>query len=116
MQVDVGQQRRYHTPLRRARLGAVYHASLEHSRTEPFPDEAHDHPIDYPLAKQFPQLLVVEVVEETSHVRVRNPAAAHAAQTRHQGFQGIMRRAPGSKAIREIVEILLVQRLQKHRH
>ena len=59
---------------------------------------------------------MIERVKEALDVHVEHPPSAHVEETLIQDLESVMRRATGLEAVREVVEALLVDRLQEHRH
>ena len=49
VQIDVGQQRRDHAPLRRPGLGVREFHSFENARTQPLVDQTKQHAVTHPL-------------------------------------------------------------------
>ncbi len=99
VQEDVRQQRRDHTSLRSARVRVAHAPVFEHTRVEPLADEAQQHPVVHPAAKDFPQLPVVQSIEELLDIDLQDPPATHPPRLIAQCFQRLMRRSLRSEAI-----------------
>ena len=67
-------------------------------------------------SRKLPQLAMVQGVEEALDVHLQDPAPSHLHQASPQRLQRLMRRATRPKAVRAVQKVLLVDRLQHHRH
>jgi hypothetical protein len=68
VQVDVGQQGRNHSALRRPGGRDAIGPILQDARVEPFADQTEQHPVAYPPLKKLPQLGMIQRVERSSNM------------------------------------------------
>jgi hypothetical protein len=73
MEVDIRQQWRCTSALRRACLRERSHSLFQHASVQPFLDEPHDAPVRYPMLEKPDQPLVRQPVEKAAHVQVQHP-------------------------------------------
>ncbi len=114
VQVNVRQKRRDDTALRRAGVRMHQRTGLHHACIQPLANESEQHAVAYPLLKNFPELRMIEGVEESRDVDLRNPPALHVHRLVPQRVQRLMRRAPRPEAVRAVHEVLLVDGVQRH--
>jgi len=107
--------RSHYSPLRRAGVGLRQPPFLQNAGPQPLPDQTEQHPVSHPMANNLPELLVIERPKKILDVQLQHPAATHPHQPIPQPLQRLMRRAPWTKAVRAILEVLLVHCLQ-HQH
>src|SRR5437016_3652567 len=92
------------------------HEALHHARVQPLAYEAQNHSITYPLTKDLPELLAVEGVEKFLDIDIHDPSAGHLHGRVLKRVACVVRGATRSKAVREVVKLLLVDSLQQHRY
>ena len=114
VQVDVREQGGDHSPLWGALRGVANHPTFEHPRSQPLAYESDDDAVRDALLEQIPELPVVDGVEVRRHIDIEDPAPPHLVETLHERLEGVMRGAVGPEAVREVVEVRLVHRLQQH--
>ncbi len=105
MKVDVRQQWRCTSALRRA---CIYERSLalfQHACVQPFLDESHDAPIRYPMLEEPDQPCVRQPVKEAAHVQVQHPVHTSLMKSTEQGIQRFMLVASWPEPIREAEEV-----------
>ena len=92
---------RDHSALRRAVVGDREAPLLEHARVEPFADQSQEHTIAYPTLEEFPQVAVVDRIEEFSQIDVHDPVASQLHLLFPQRVQGsVMHRVRGGSRAR----------------
>ena len=64
MQVEIGQQRRYHRPLRRPCLRLAPLSVLHHARLQPLQDQADDPFVSYPMPYELFHVIMSDLVEK----------------------------------------------------
>ena len=67
MEVDIRQQRRCTSALRRTCLRERSHSLFQHARVQPFLDEPHDAPVRYPVLEEPDQPLMRQPIEKAAH-------------------------------------------------
>jgi len=68
------------------------------------------------LAKDLPQSRAIERIEEALDVQLQHKAPAQIHQPLPQGLQRLVCRTTGSKAVRAVPKVLLIDGLEHHRH
>lgn len=115
MQVDVGQQRREHAPLRGARFCRVPLSIFHHTCSEGLLYKPEHAAIGNPVCHEFQQPLMFDAVEEGADVRVQDPADLALCESHMQRIERIMLTAPGPESIAESLEVRLVDGVE-HKH
>jgi len=105
MKVDVRQQRRCTSALRRARLHERSHSLFQHARVQPFLDESHDAPVRYPMLEKPDQPCVRQPVEKAAHIQIQHPVHTSLMKSAEQGVQRFMLVASWPEPIREAEEV-----------
>ena len=105
MEVDIRQQRRCTSALRRTCLRERSHSLFQHARVQPFLDEPHDAPVRYPMLEEPDQPLVRQPVEKAAHVQVQHPVHTSLMESTPQGVQRFMLAASRPEPIREAEEV-----------
>src|ERR1700691_5172197 len=105
MEVDIRQQRRCTSALRRARIHERSLTLFQHARVQPFLDEPHDAPVRYPMLEEPDQPLVRQPVEKAAHVQVQHPVHTSLIESTEQGVQRFMLAASWTETIREAEEV-----------
>ena len=72
MQVDVGQQRRDHSTLRRSRHRVAHHPVFHHPGLQPLPHQLEHPPITDPLTHQGEQLVVIDAAKVVLDVGIQH--------------------------------------------
>ena len=105
-----------HTPLGRPLGWTVQASLLQDAGFQPFVDHPSNDAVRDSLVEEAPEMAVVDRVEVTLNVDIDAPphTAAHAGGA--QSVERLVGRAAGPEAIRAGEEVLLVDRLQHHRH
>src|SRR5262245_19097183 len=93
------------------RQSALFH----HSGTQPLPNETQNASIIDPLAQHLAQACSVDAVEVSTDICIHDPAKTLRHAPLAELVQCLMRAATRSKAIRAVVEVLLVDRFEQHR-
>jgi len=70
VQVNVRQQRRDHSALRRTLLGIAQLSSFKNTRLQPLPDYATDHSITHPTSHHLPKPRSIHSVKETLNIEL----------------------------------------------
>src|SRR5438552_16046596 len=112
MKIDVRQQRRSTSALRRSLLHAYSFPILQHARIEPFLDQPHDAPICYPMLDEFHKPFVRNSIEKAFDVQIEHPVHFSRQQSRVQRVQRMMLTSPWSETIREAEKIRFVDGVQ----
>ena len=96
----------------RVRHRTVFH----HARVEPLPDQTEHHSVAYPLLEKRSQMAMIQRVEKLPDIDLQDTAHPAPHRLLREAVQGVVRRTARTKSIRAVVEIPLVDRLQKHHH
>jgi len=105
MEVDIRQQRRCTSALRRTRFHLRSLALFQYACVQPFLDETHHAPVRYPMLEKPDQPLVRQTVEKAAHVQVQHPVHTTLMESAPQRIQRFMLAALGPEAIREAEEV-----------
>ena len=111
VQVDVRQQRRDHSTLRRSRHRVAHHPVFHHPGLQPLPDHLQHPPVADPLSHQGEQLVVRDAAEVVLDVGVQHVLGTFAAQL-PDPLQRLLRTASWPEPVRARREVRLVDRLQ----
>src|SRR5208283_2426300 len=112
VKVDVRQQWRCTSALRRACLHKRSRSLFQHARVQPFLDETHDAPIRYPMLEKPDQPLVRQPIEKAAHVQIQHPVHTSLMESTEQGVQRSMLVASWPEPIREAEEVGFVNRVE----
>src|SRR6266852_3578212 len=104
MKIDVSQQRRGTTALRRP--------VLQHAGAEPFLDQSHDAPVRDPMLDELHQPFVRNRIEEAANVDIEHPVHFSRKQSRVERIQRLLLASPGPEPIRKAQEVGLVDSVQ----
>src|SRR5438093_630586 len=108
MEKDIGQHGGNGSPLHDACFGMVQHPFFPDPGTEPFPNKAHYPPIIDSVAEYFPQSSPVNTVEISTDICIHDPTNTLRHAPLSQFLQCLMGATSWPKAIRAVVEVLLV--------
>jgi hypothetical protein len=100
----------------RSLVGVREHEPLDHPSIQPLSNQAQQHAVTYPLAKDLPEVGMPDGVEEFPDVDLDEPPSFHPPRRLLDRFHRLVRGTTGPKAIRELVELLLVDLPDHHRH
>jgi len=114
VQVHVRKDRRDDPTLRHSGVRVVDTPVFHHASFQPLADETHQHPIAHPLVKHFSELALVDRPEEVFDVRLQDMAVSEIHRLFPHGLQRIVRRPPGTEAVRAVQKVLLVHCPQHH--
>ncbi len=103
-----------HTALGGARRGVRHCTPFQHSRGKPFADQSQHYPVTYPSPEQFPQVGMIQSVEEFPDVHFQDPFTPVLHQLVLEVVQSLVCRSPWPEPVRARLEVLLVDRLQQH--
>ena len=112
MQVDVRQQRTDDRTLRRSLRRRDLDAVLEHTRLEPFPNQADDALVANPVFDEPDQPVMADPVEERLDVGVENPSHLSSCNSERECIQRVVLAASGPEPIAEPQELRLIDRRQ----
>src|SRR5271163_2207241 len=112
VQVDVGQERRYHRPLPGPLVTDRHDSVFQNARLEPFLNQVEDARVGDPMLQESGQPGLADFIEKASDVNFQYPVHLRAAGSDHQGVQRIVLAALGAEPIRKAEEVLLVNRIQ----
>ena len=112
MKVDIRQQWRCTSALRRACLHKRSRSLFQHARVQPFLDEPHDAPIRYPMLEKPDQPFVRQSIKEAAHVQIQHPVHTSLMESTEQGVQRFMLVALWPEPIREAEEVGFVNRVE----
>ena len=90
VKVDIRQQWRCTSALRRTCLHKRSRSLFQHARVQPFLDEPHDAPVRYPMLEKPDQPLVRQPIKEAAHVQVQHPVHTSLMESTEQGVQRFM--------------------------
>ena len=107
-------KRSTHCALGTTRLGLEEDVSFQYSRLPPLPDEAQNAPILDPLLEKSLYQAVIQSVEKSTHICVHDPVDPLRPTLLPKRGECLVRAAPGSKAIHEVVKVLFVDGPQQH--
>jgi hypothetical protein len=105
-----------HRPLRAAFIREHPPLTVQDARVPPPLDQLQHPAVLDPLTQHRAQRVVLQMVDESAEVTVdhlTNPVLEHSLPYL---LQGLMRAAAWAKAVGDVAEILLVDRLHQHRH
>ncbi len=108
--------RRHHPTLGRTYVGITHLPFFPHSRLQPFGYQAFDYSILHPAAQKFFHPAMINRVEELRQINLKNPLHFLLEALLSQVVQRLVLRASRSEPEGERQELLLVDRLQDHRH
>jgi hypothetical protein len=77
-------------------------------------DQSRRHSIQYPTLEKVSDVAVVNRTEELTNVRINDPSPSHGHRLLPETRQRLVRRSPGPKALRPVVEALFVDCFQHH--
>jgi site-specific DNA recombinase len=100
--------------LRRPCLRGGPYPVLEDAGLEPLADQTEQYPVTYPSLKELTQVGLLQRVEELADVHLHQPAATQVHRLLPPGLQRLVRRPPGTEAVRAVHKVLLGDRLQHH--
>src|SRR3979411_1865172 len=86
------------------------------SRFQPFIDHPSDDAVRHSLVEEGTQVMVRDRVEVLAYVDVQHPVLSLPRDGAEQHAQRLMRRSPGSEAMRARTKVLLVDGLEHHRN
>src|SRR5271167_2028709 len=112
MEINVGQQRRGTTALRRPFLHPYPFPLLQHAGVEPFLNQSHDAPICHPVRDEFHQPFVGKPIEKVANIQIEHPVHLSRQQSRVERVQRLMLASPGPEPIRESEKIRFVDGVQ----
>ena len=112
MKVDIRQQRRCTSALRRTRLHKRSRSLFQHACVQPFLDESHDAPVRYPMLEKPDQPLVRQPIKEAAHVQVQHPVHTSLVESAEQGVQRFVLVALRPEPIREAEKVGFVNRVE----
>jgi len=112
MEVDIRQQRRCTSTLRRTSLHEGSLALFQHARVQPFLDETHHAPVRYPILEEPDQPLMRQPIEEAAHVQVQHPIHTSLMESAPDGIQRFVLVPLWPEAIREAEEVGLVDLME----
>lgn len=115
MQVDVSQERRSATPLRRPFLHQRSLPILQHAGVQPFLDEPRDAPVRDAVLDELHRPAVVDGIEEATDVQVEHPVHLSRQQSDIERIERLVLVASRPEAIGEAEEVGFVDGVQ-HRH
>ena len=116
MEVDVGQQRRCASALRRTLLHDGSFPFFQHARAQPLLDETQDAPVRNAMLEEPDQPFVRKLVEKAAHVQVQNPVHPSLAKSAVERIQRFMLVASRAEAVREAEEVRFVDGVQNLYH
>src|SRR5208282_4998139 len=105
MEVDIRQQRRCTSALRRTCLHERSRTLFQHARVQPFLDEPHDAPVRYPMLEEPDQPCVRQPIKEAAHVQVQHPVHTSLMESTEQGVQRFVLVSSWPEPIREAEEV-----------
>jgi len=111
VQVNIGQQGRQHSALRRARDRVAKSLPIKSAGPQPLPNELHEPPITNPPSHKPKENLVINGLEETLDVGVDDPAAAVALDPGPDPFARLQGAPAWSESKRDIEKVRLEERL-----
>src|SRR5262245_8257300 len=94
----------------------VQHPCFHAPGTEPFPNEAQYPPVLHSVAERFPQSSPAHTLEVSTHIGIHDPADPLIHAPLAYLTQCLVGAASWPKAVRAVVEVLLVDRFQQHGH
>ncbi len=112
MEVDIRQQWRCTSALRRARFHERSRTLFQHARVQPFLDESHDAPIRYPMLEEPDQPCVRQPVKKAAHVQVQHPIHTSLMESTEQGVQRFVLVSSWPESIREAEKVGFVDGVQ----
>src|SRR5882762_2480506 len=112
MEIDVGQQRRCTTALRRSFLHPYPFPILQHAGVEPFLDQSHDAPICNPVLDELHQPFVGKPIEKVANIQIEHPVHLSRQQSRIERIQRLMLASPWPEPIGESEKIRFVDSVQ----
>ncbi len=112
MEVDIRQQWRCTSALRRTRLHLCSLTLFQHARVQPFLDETHHAPVRYPVLEEPDQPCVRQPVEKAAHVQVQHPVHMSLIESAPQRIQRLMLAASWPEPVGEAEEIRFVDLVQ----
>src|SRR4051812_44250712 len=104
-----------HRSLPCPRLTDAHDPVFQDTRPEPFPDQAEDARVADPVGQETEEPFLAHRVEERPDVGVQDVAHLGAGDPDRERIERVVRPAPGTEAIREPEEVLLVDRVQHRR-
>src|SRR5215831_2720779 len=116
MQIDIGQQRRDHRPLRRIPLRLRPYAFLHHPGLQPFLDQAEDPAVGNAMLYELEHPFVGNRIEKSPDVSVKNVVHPLLRERLRECVQRLMLATSRSKAVREAQKVLLIDCLQDSDH
>src|SRR5580704_5436651 len=112
VKVDVRQERRSTSALRRPFLHSYPFPILQHAGVEPFLDQSHDAPICNPMLDELHKPFVGKPIEEALDVQIEHPVHFSRQQSRIESVQRLMLTAPRPEPIRETEKVRFVDSVQ----
>ncbi len=112
MEVDVGEQRRDHRPLRSPGLTCRQHRSLKNTGLEPLAYQSKDALVADSMFDETDQPIVVDRIEERADVGVNDPVDGFPADPDCERIQRIVLAATGSETVREAEKLLLANAVE----
>src|SRR6516165_7937143 len=116
VQEDVREARRDYTSLRSALGHAAQESVFDSSCLQPFVDHPSDNAICDSLVEERPKVGVWNRIEILAYIDLKHPVEAFGPDRVPQAIECLVSRAAWSEAVRARQEVLLIYRLQHHRH
>jgi len=102
--------------LRRTLVGVHQRSRLQHARVQPLAHQSEYSSITDSLLDNLPQMAPVQVVEKSTDIGIHDPANTLCPAPLASLMPCIMGMTSWPKALRAVVEVLLVDRFQHHGH
>jgi site-specific DNA recombinase len=109
-------RRSHHPSLRRSFVGVRELKPLDDSGVQPLSDQTQQHSVPYPSTKDLSEVDMGDAVEKLPDIDLDDPSPSHPPCRVLNRAQRLVWRATRSKAVREIVKLLLVDLADHHRH
>src|ERR1039457_901936 len=106
MQVEIGQKRRNHRPLRSPLLCLVPPTLLHHARLQPFLDQADDPPVANSVLDKLDHPRMFDLIEKCPDIQVEHPAHLLACDSDVERVQRIVLAPPWPESIRKTQKVL----------
>src|SRR6516162_5079331 len=112
VEIDVGEQRRNATTLRRPFFHPYSLPVLQHAGVQPFLDEPHHAPVRNPVLEELHQPAVVDGIKEPTDVQVEHPVHLPRQHSGVKRIQRVVLTASGPEAVREAEEVGFVDGIE----
>ncbi len=112
VEIDVRQQRRSASALRRPFLHAYSFPIFQHAGPQPFLDEPHNAPVCDPVLDEFHKPFVRDAIEKALDIQIKHPVHLPRQQSRVERIQRFVLASPGPEPIRKTKEIRFIDSVQ----